>query len=90
MYVFYRPEMMTLQLQFQLREEVEKRTELGLGCKEDVEVWECFSSPEILELKAQSKLARYRAAAPICLKCPFGLAEPVFDFVPRHLCRRYD
>jgi len=25
--------------------------ELDLGCREDVEVWECFSSPEILKLK---------------------------------------
>jgi hypothetical protein len=29
---------------------------------EDVEVWECFSSPEILELKAQCEMARYRGA----------------------------
>jgi hypothetical protein len=28
-----------------------------------VEVRECFSSPEILELKAQCELARYRGAA---------------------------
>jgi hypothetical protein len=58
--------MMTLQLRFQLREE------LDLGCREDVEVRECFSSPEILELKAQCELARYRVAAPNRLR---GLLE---------------
>jgi len=53
--------------------------ELDLGCREDVEVRECFSSPEILELKAQCELARYRgAAATNRLRCPFGLAGPVF------------
>ena len=36
--------------------------ELDLGFREDVEVRECFSSPEILELKAQCELARYRVA----------------------------
>jgi len=30
-----------------------------------VEVRECFSSPEILEVKAQCELARYRGAAPV-------------------------
>jgi hypothetical protein len=49
------------------------RTELDLGCRDDVEVRECFSTPEILELKAQFELARYRGAAPSCLQCPFGL-----------------
>ena len=62
--------------------------ELGLGCREDVEVRECFSSPEIFELKAQRELARYRVAAPNRLQCPFGLVGPVFEIVPRHLCRR--
>jgi len=38
--------------------------ELDLGCREDVEVRECFSMPEILELKAQCELAHYRGAAP--------------------------
>ena len=45
-------------------------TELDLGCREDVEVRECFSSPEILELKAQCELARYRVAAPNRLHVP--------------------
>ena len=66
------------------------RTELDLGCREDVKVQECFSLPEILELKAQCELARYRGAAPNRLQCPFGLAGPVFEVVPRHLCRRRD
>ena len=35
-----------------------------MGCREDVEVRECFSSPEILELKGQCELARYRVVAP--------------------------
>jgi len=64
--------------------------ELDLGCKEDVEVRECFSSPEILELKAQCKPACYRGAAPNRLQCPFGLAGALFKVVPRHLCRRRD
>ena len=89
MYVFHRPEMMTLQLQFQLREKVEI-AELDLGCSVDVEVRECFSSPEILESKAQCEPARYRGAAPSRLQCPFGLAGPVFEVIPRHLCRRHD
>ena len=60
--------MMILQLQFQLREEVEiARSYVDLGCRVDVEVRECFSSPEILELMAQCELARYRGAAPSCL-----------------------
>jgi len=64
--------------------------ELDLDCREDVEVRECFSSPEILELKAQCELARYRSAAPNRLQCPFRLAGPVFEVIPRHLCRRRD
>jgi len=55
-----------------------------------VEVWECFSSPEILELKAQCELAHYRGAAPNHLQCPFGLAGLVLKVVPRDLCRRRD
>ena len=38
--------------------------ELDLACREDVEVRECFSSSEILELKEQYELARYHVAAP--------------------------
>ena len=49
-----------------------------MGCREDVEVRECFFSPEILELKAQCELVRYRVAAPNRLQCPFGLAGPRF------------
>ena len=64
--------------------------ELDLGCRQDVEVRECFSSPEILELKAQCELAPYLVAAPNRLQCPFGLAGPVFEVVPRHLFRRRD
>ena len=64
--------------------------ELDLGCREDVELWDCFSSSEILELKAQCELARYRVAAPNCLRFPFGLDGPVFEVVPKHLCRRHD
>jgi len=64
--------------------------ELDLGFREDVEVWECFSSPEILELKAQCELARYRGAAPSRLQCPFGLAGHIFEVIPRHLSRRRD
>ena len=64
--------------------------ELDLGCREDVEVRECVSSSEMLELKEQCELARYRGAAPSRLQCPFGLAGPVFEIVPRHLCRRRD
>jgi len=66
------------------------RTELDLGCSEDVEVREGFSLSEILELKAQCELSRYRGAAPSRLQCLFGLTGPVFDVVPRHLCRRRD
>ena len=65
-------------------------TELDLGCREDVEVRECFSLPEILEFKAQCELARYRGAAPSRLQCPSGLAGPVLEVVPRHFCRRRD
>jgi len=64
--------------------------ELDLGCREGVEVLECFYSPEILELRAQCELARYRGAAPSHLQCPVGLAGPVFKVVPRHLCKRHD
>ena len=64
--------------------------ELDLGCREDVEVREFFSSPEILKLKAQCELAHYRGAAPNRLQCPFGLAGPVFEVDTRHLCRRHD
>jgi len=64
--------------------------ELDLGCREDVEVRECFSLPEILELKAQCELERYRGTAPNRLQCPFGLAGPVFKVIPRHLCIRHD
>ena len=59
-----------------------KRTELGLGGREDVEVRECFLTPEIIELKAQFELTRYHVAAPNRLQCPFGLAGPVFEVVP--------
>ena len=64
--------------------------ELDLGCREDVEVGECYSSPEILELKPQCELVLYHVAAPNHLQCPFGLAGPVFEVVPRHLFRRRD
>jgi len=64
--------------------------ELYLGCREDVEVRVCLSSPEILELKAQCELARYHGATPNRLQCLFRLAGPVFKVVPRHLCRRRD
>jgi len=64
--------------------------ELDLGCREDVEVQECFSSPEILEMTAQYELAHYHGAAPNRLQCPFGLAGSVLEVVPRHLCRRRD
>ena len=56
-------------------------TELDLGCREDVEVRECFSSPEILELKAQCELVHYCGAAPGRLQCQFGLTGPVFEVV---------
>jgi hypothetical protein len=78
--------MMTLQLEFQLREEVE----IARSCREDVEVREWFSSPEILKLKAQCELACYRVAAPSHPHYPFGLAGPIFEVVPRHLCSRRD
>ena len=55
--------------------------DLDLGCREDVEVQECFSSPEVLKLKVQCELACYRGAAPSHLQCPFGLAGPVFEVV---------
>ena len=65
-------------------------TELDLDCREDVEVREFFSSPEILKLKVQCELACYCGAAPNCLQCLFGLAGPIFEVVSRHLCRRHD
>ena len=43
--------------------------ELDLGCREDVEVRQCFSSPEILELKAQCELA------PVLTKCRVAKLE---------------
>ena len=55
--------------------------ELDLGCREDVKVRECFSSPEFLELKAQCEVARYHGAAPSRLQCRFGLAGPVFEVI---------
>ena len=61
-----------------------------MGCREDVEVRVCFSSPEILELNAQCELARFRVAAPNHLHCPFGLAGPVFEVISRHLFRSRD
>ena len=64
--------------------------ELDLGCREDVEVRECSSSPEILKLKAQCELVCCCVAAPSHLQCPFRLAGPVFEVVPRRLCRRRD
>jgi len=64
--------------------------ELDLGCRVDVEVRDCFSSPEILESKAQCEPARYRGAALSRLQCPFRLAGPVFEVVSRYLCRRRD
>jgi hypothetical protein len=54
-----------------------------LGCWEDVELWECFSSPEILELKVQCELARCRGAAPDRLQCPFGLSG-LLEFYELH------
>jgi len=55
-----------------------------MGCGKDVEVRECFSSPEILKLKAQCELARNNGAAPNRLECPFGLTGPALEVVPRH------
>ena len=55
-----------------------------------MEVQECFSLPEFLELKVQCELAHYHGAAPNRLQCPFGLIGLVFEVVPRHLCRRRD
>ena len=65
------------------------RTELDLGRREDVELWECFPLPEILKMKMQCQLERYQGAAPNCLQCPFGLTGPVFEVVPRRLCKRH-
>jgi len=64
--------------------------ELDLDCREDVEVQEYFPSSEILKLKAQCEMTRYRVAAPNRLHCPFGLTGPVFEVIPRHLCGRRD
>ena len=55
-----------------------------------MEVQECFSLPEIIELKAQYELARSRGEAPNHLQCLFRLAGPVFKTIPRHLCGRHD
>ena len=59
-----------------------------------MEVRKCFSWPEILELKAQCELARYRGAAPSRLQCPFGLTGPAFDVVEgvinRFFCNHSD
>ena len=60
---------------------------LDLGCREDVEVEECFSLSEILKLKAQCELAHYCGAAPNHLQCPFELTGPIFKVIPRNLCR---
>jgi len=48
--------------------------ELDMGCREDVQVQECFSSPEILDLEAQCELAHYRGTAHNHLQCLFRLA----------------
>ena len=53
--------------------------ELDLGCREDVEVRGCFSSPEIVELKVQYELVRYCGAAPNRLQCPFGICWTCFQ-----------
>jgi hypothetical protein len=45
-----------------------------------VELRECFSSSEIIELNAQCELARYSGPAST-LQCPFDLAGPVFEAV---------
>ena len=42
-----------------------------------MEVRECFSSPEILELKEQCELARYRVAAPNRLYVPSDSLDPL-------------
>ena len=55
-----------------------------------MEVRECFSSPEILELKAQCELACYRVATHNSLQCPFRLNAQVFEVVRRRLSRRRD
>jgi hypothetical protein len=55
-----------------------------------VKVREYFSLPEVLESKAQCDPAPCRVAAPNHLQCPFGLTGPVFEVVPRHLCRKRD
>jgi hypothetical protein len=46
-----------------------------------VEVRECFSLLEILEVKAPCELARYGGAAPSPLQCPFGFAGFVLEVV---------
>ena len=55
-----------------------------------MEVRECSPSPEIVGLKAQCELAPYCGAAANRQQFPFGLAGPVFEVVPRHLCKRRD
>jgi hypothetical protein len=80
---------MTIQLQFQLWEEVEITWSYiwAVG-----RMWKygIFFSPEIPELQAQCERARCRGEAPSRLQCPFRLAGPVFEVIPRHLCRRLD
>jgi hypothetical protein len=49
---------------------------LDLGCRDDVEVWKCFSSPEILELKVECELARYGGAGPNHPRCPLDSVDP--------------
>ena len=90
LYVFNRPEIMTLQFRFQLREEAEIARSLIWALGRLWKYGNVFLRQKILELKAQCELARYRVAAPNRLQCPFGLAGPVFEVVPRHLCRRRD
>lgn len=46
------------------------------------EVVECFSLPEILELKVQNKQMHYCDASPNCLQCLFGHDRPIFKVVP--------
>ena len=80
--------MMTIQLQFEVKEEVEFARSYVWALERMWKYGNVFS-PEILILKA-CELARYRGAAASRLQCPFGLAGPVFEVVPRHLCKRRD
>ena len=41
-----------------------------------MQVWECFSSPEILELKVQFELARIVLQHPIVCNVPSGSLDP--------------